>query len=100
MKRNLIVLFVFLEFMSLRSSAANFDCIGPGSHSDYSLVNKKNSIHFNEEIFSFQYDINETRVFFNLVNNNWTIKKLTDKELILETINFNNQKVRLKLNKM
>ena len=84
----------------LKTTGVNIDCVGPGSNTEYNLTNKKGSIQFDEEIFRFEYNINKSRVFFNLKNAAWDIRKLTDKELILETTNSDEQKVRLKFNKL
>lgn len=67
---------------------------------NFSFSNRKKEIVFDSELLTGlkdnNYDLNNRSAYFDLKNNPWKIRKLTDKEMILETINFFNQKVRLK----
>lgn len=86
--------------INILNSTANNTCVGTGNQKDYTIIDKKEKIKFSEELFNFSYDIGKTRFFFNLLNNAWDIRKLTDKELILETTNSYNQIVKLKFNRL
>lgn len=74
-------------------------CITPGNASRYSLIDKKNKLQFGQELFTY-YDLTGIHPYFNLENNPWDIKKLTDTEMTIETTTSDNKKVRLKFNRL
>ncbi len=93
-----------LSNANILSTTANNLCINVGNVSDFELSKNKNAIHFKNEILEFPYFVTnsnyKTRILFNLKNNDWDIRKLTDKELILETTNSFSEKVKLKFNRL
>lgn len=48
----------------------------------------------------FDYNENKLRLLYNQSNEPWDIRKLTNKEFVLETVNSDGKKVRLKFNKL
>ena len=70
---------------------------------EWNLESKKSKLKFKKDIryeLYFNYDDNKLRLLFNPSNETWNIRKLTDKELILETINSDNNNIRLKFNRL
>ena len=93
-----------LNNANILNTTASNACISVGNVSDFELSKHKNGIQFKNEILEFPYFVTnsnyKTRILFSLNNNKWEIRKLTDKELILETTNTFNEKIKLKFNRL
>jgi len=93
-----------LSNANILNTTANNICMSVGNVTDFELSKHKNAIQFKNEILEFPYFVTnsnyKTRILFSLNNNSWEIRKLTDKELILETTNSFNKKIKLKFNRL
>lgn len=81
--------FYFLN--ALGNSIHTFHCFGGWSFSNKKKTFNLNTVYTNENI-SFS-------IFGSKITNDWTIKKLTDKEFFLETKNINDKTLKLKFQK-
>jgi hypothetical protein len=72
-------------------------------NNEWELEEKKNKLKFKKDFryeHYFNYDQNKLKILYNQSNEPWNIRKLTDKEMILETTNSDNNKIRLKFNRL
>ncbi len=86
---------------SVQNILYGYDCICAGS--EWKLIENKNKLEFSNEFKKgFGYGSNTVYVhlLYNETNEVWDIRKLTNKELILETTNAFSEKVRLKFNRL
>lgn len=86
---------------SVQNILYGYGCICAGS--EWKLIEKKNKLEFSNEFKKgFGYGANTVYInlLYNETNEVWDIRKLTDKELILETTNSFNKKVKLKFNRL
>lgn len=92
---------VYDSYYAVNNILYNHLCICAGN--EWKLIENKNKLEFSHEFKKgFGYGTNTVylHLLYNETNEAWDIRKLTDKELIIETINSFNKKVRLKFNRL